>query len=1449
MDEEFDGLDILEYTNNLGGETAQNQGAAEVAQAPQQVSTNASRVNEPASGEAQQPQAPQQVSTNEGANAAIVNEAPALNEFVNDIDFFTENQPQQQSIEQRYAVEEQALASNKLNAVSAEPLEPEVPVAVPEAIQPVAQPSSYSALSDEQLLNLWRVEQNMNARNRIIKEMQTPTRKLFPTNDTAKDLADGGLYPDVEDPNFVARLLKKAEFADTASLPFDPSEDPCSSGPDFEVTPVQRFVANFMHPATPYMSMLLYHGVGVGKTCAAIQAAESYLDVYPRRKAIIVAPVNIQPGFLRTIFDFERLKIGRGDQPNRMSGCTGDTYLKLTGCLYERDIKIIERRVKKAIQRRYEIFGYISFRNYIRSIMAVPQTGTDEETRFRRIEQLKKEFNYRFLIIDEAHNLRDVLGSEVAGVLGANIKEDTEEIDTTGSEEEKKDAQAGKELTPYLKELLKSTDGMKLLLMTATPMFNVVQEILLLLNLMLINDKKAEISMEKILNADGTLAKGADDVLRPLANAYISFMRGENPNSFPIRLLPTENRLSVDSYPAKKLGKVKGELVDVPLDDKEAVVRLPLVVSEPPIASPSDIYMRQRIDEVSYVNYLVINSLLQDGNCIYPAPDDVDIGGRVGSAGFALNFSKKGRSFTAKDARWLSNDVIANYSPKCATILNSIQSAEGVCFMYSRFVLSGALLMALILEANGYTPYGRSDGYLTNGIQSEGGRQCALCPQREEGHGASDHSFTPAKFVLLTGDKDLSPKNAEAIAAARGEKNIDGGIVKVVLGSQIAGEGLDLRFIREVHILDAWFHLNKTEQIIGRAIRFCSHSLIADKEKRNTTVFLHVLKLANYPRETADIQAYRVALQKAVLTGKVSRKLKIYAVDCNLRKDVTVLSGLEKRIQTDSKGQRRTGNDGTGIIVDDMPYSVMCDWMECAYECIPSVDVSLENVNISTYNAFGAKHRITVLERTIRTLFGLQSYYPAEQLLNVLVSTNAPRVAIDMTLQGILNNRLFRIKSGSQEGYITYRNGYFLFQPDVYMDTRIPLALRVADFPIKRDEYSPGTIVKEEPVVTEENEKALAEKAEEEGVEMTQKLDFWHQLTSWLDRVVSGSEQSVGINIKRRIELIISDREKRDVLYDRLSMIVYVSRHVQEKDTFRTCVLEYFWDEWLDEATQRKYLSEHYDEFAQIASENIVGKAIKAFRFVNTETNELEFWCNNGAKKCSLLQISEYESDDTDEVQKRTAFAPGTGGMYGFNVPKAGTMVFKTNAARDPTAKIREQAGEECIIISAASAYMKKLKELSELMTAAGISGEYLIAQRQIFNTKQACAALNLTLRYLDAKRAGGKRWFFRPLAAFYSKHKGRITQEARKLISAAAVEQKKAEKERKIQERAMAADAKKALKKAEKTAAKKKVAPEAAPAPAVMPQPSAAPDAVEKKIKPKFIIRREAKPKDTADK
>ena len=43
--------------------------------------------------------------------------------------------------------------------------------------------------------------------------------------------------------------------------------------------------------------------------------------------------------------------------------------------------------------------------------------------------------------------------------------------------------------------------------------------------------------------------------------------------------------------------------------------------------------------------------------------------------------------------------------------------------------------------------------------------------------------------------------------------------------------------------------------------------------------------------------------------------------------------------------------------------------------------------------------------------------------------------------------------------------------------------------------------------------------------------------------------------------------------------------------------------------------------------------------------------------------------------------------------------------------------------------------------------------ERPIENSTRACTLLDIVLRYMDALRIQGKRWFFRPVQAFYMGH------------------------------------------------------------------------------------------------
>ena len=70
------------------------------------------------------------------------------------------------------------------------------------------------------------------------------------------------------------------------------------------------------------------------------------------------------------------------------------------------------------------------------------------------------------------------------------------------------------------------------------------------------------------------------------------------------------------------------------------------------------------------------------------------------------------------------------------------------------------------------------------------------------------------RFIMITGDITLSRKDSYSEYMKLENRNQNGDLVKIIIGSKLL-EGLDFSNIREVHILDPWHHMNKTEQLPG----------------------------------------------------------------------------------------------------------------------------------------------------------------------------------------------------------------------------------------------------------------------------------------------------------------------------------------------------------------------------------------------------------------------------------------------------------------------------------------------------------------------------------------------------------------------------------------------------------------------------------------------------------
>lgn len=1209
-------------------------------------------------------------------------------------------------------------------------------------------------MSGAALLEAWRNETDMDRRDELYEQLVEAN--FFPKEDIRA--WETGLYPEYDDPEFSVKILSKREFQEskqTAPLGAPGTVSDAESD-TFELSPVQRFVSRFINPRTPYNSALLYHGVGVGKTCAAVTIAESYLEVFPRKKIFLTAPPTIQAGFKSEIFNFgaDTFQMTPEGEPNHHKGCTGQTYLELTNSVYEKTRTTIEARIATKINSRYEFFGYTQLYKFILKIMSrVPKGLTGEERTMRENIEIRREFSGRVLIIDEAHNLRDLPDESADDNLDAPDLSDTA------------DAAAGKRLTPYLQRVLDIAEGMTLVLLTATPMYNSYREIIFLLNLLLRNDKRARLNEADIFYTSGARAgqfkPGGEALLGRVAGCYVSYMRGENPFAFPVRLPPSDDvRIEAWAETAPN-GEVVPEL------QAERCLLLPTAAcsmsetTESQYKEFADFMMEEGRGGLGIAN---VDALIQAGNFIFPSSEEgADIRGRYGTVGFEQTFKeeKKGSDIVyttvEEDASWLRADELRRISGKAAFLVEQLRTSRGVSFIYSRFVASGALMIALCLEANGYTAWGRDTGLLGNGIQAPGGRQCAYCEKKEAGH-SGDHAFVPAKYVLLTGSEKLSLNNAAAIKAARAVTNKNGGDIKVILGSQIAGEGLNLRFIRELYVFDSWFHLNKLEQVIGRGVRTQSHALL-EEEKRNCTVYLLINTYKNTPdEETIDMYSYRKALEKAIQMGKVTRVLKRYAIDCSLNYGAIRITGLPARNLLDSQGVMRENVD-----VNDIEFSPICDWIECDYACAAHVDMPLQQTDTSTYDEYSAKWRIAQIKKSLVKLFERRTFLKLEDLESIF--GNIPRVLLGTILTDIVTNKSFTIYTPRGEGRLVFRNGYYLFQPlRLEKDpVPIPLAVRMSPLPVKRDSFEPRLIEAVPPVV---EEKVDVEDGEKGGRESGDFNSFWTACVEWMDQIASGAwdgSETLPADVASELKAITAGNAKLlRQRTERLEMIswfhpVLTETPVLQKE-FAKIFGEYIWDEFLNYKTQKDlYFSE--DEKAKAAAPRSTVwelEGVNYIRLYDGEKGEIETFADGEVASKAVLEILE-ESADRDPIRSRPIRPASTGSQYGFIVKKKQDMIFKIAIPPLPGKKV--ERGARCSIDSNISYQIGKLVELGAILSAMkvptlGLDEHTLTKVRPFKNSTRACTLLDLVLRWMDLRRIGGKRWFYRPLEAALLGHK-----------------------------------------------------------------------------------------------
>jgi hypothetical protein len=1096
-------------------------------------------------------------------------------------------------------------------------------------------------------------------------------------------------------------------------------------------------------------------------TCSAVQIAEGFKDIMKRmhsdekRKITVLLSRRIMPSFRDQIYDIK--KEVKKDKPDDIVQCTGNTYSldfdQYSGLTHTQKRK----ETSRAVNNVYKFYGYEQFANEI--MLDIGWNGKLNTLTDAQKRAIQNKFTNRILIIDEIHNIKNDTGSgEIAKVL--------------------------RKVPPILQAVIRYGLNIRLVLMSATPMYDNAGEIIYILNLLLENDGRDPIKKSEIFDSEDNFVPGGEDRLRTISKGYISYLRGENPVVFPMKITPLAVRtpkLKYDIYgleiPMKnRMESLKLNMCKMSEYQWEQYYSKLMSKMEDIIENNNTEINNQDIEE-DYVELKNIvpkdtdekfaNSMLRSfsniilpnkaGNYAIPKIDFAYQKTDNGDGTFVMDtgYGKQGERTKRKtyqfrymnhvkmdigkktETGFLDERYLRKYSVKFSEILRNIRYGKGICYIYSEFVWGGVLPLALMLEQNGFERYPWSGERPLLDYSRKRNPICAICGEgalndiHEDTKNAEFHEFKKARYILVTGDSRISViETGNLLNIINNDNNMNGEEVKVIIGTRTTGEGLDFKRIRQVHILEPWFNLSRLDQIIGRSSRFCSHADLPKKDQ-NVEIFMYAVEppdsagKKNIETETIDTRIYRLAEVKDRKIKKVEYILKQAAVDCALNKNGNVFDFAGKQLEMVSSIGRKIK-----LSMGDVDGSRECDYRDCNYRCVwePNVKVKYK-INIDTYNERFAKSDIQKCKSIIKSIFKYGYVFTLNDIVKVieLNMKNLERVFMYISISDMIDNVNEPVYDMyDRRGYLIYRGNYYVFQPVEFNYLEAPLRYRMRPFQVKESEYMIGNNA-----FNENN----------------------YNITIKNKEINTDNFNSVILKAEKIEKTFESDF--KDKMYIILTILVDKMNDKDKSNLLKKIILDYY-------ATKGKMSSPYYVMLfryfepiliykyrdLEVGKTNQEDKVIGFYYiftdFKNDEKIVIKFFCYNSETRL----INECSSDIRERIKLNIKIklkkeeknrVNNFNIIYGFMTLKGGPYVFKIfDSTRDTGAftlkmeksKRAEVKGKECI--------HHAIGELDEVASKLKIKWGT--------NTKKSkvglCFVLEYELRRFELERIGGKRWF-----------------------------------------------------------------------------------------------------------
>ena len=598
------------------------------------------------------------------------------------------------------------------------------------------------------------------------------------------------------------------------------NEDPCKmSETKQELRKYQEFLSKFLDYRSPFKDILVYHGLGSGKTVTAINIYNILYNYNPDWNVFLLIKASLKK------------------DP------------------WEKDLEMwLQSNDKK------DRFANIKFIHY-----DSPYADRDFINKIKMADSSKK----NIYIIDETHNF---------------IKNVYNNVNSSNG-------QRAFFIYNYIKKQKEEDNSTRIILLSGTPAVNNSFELVLIFNLLRpnsfpdketifndifikdnkINPEKKNIFQRRILGLVSYYAgatkdlfaskkinfedvimseyqkdiyKHYDDIEKKIerqsykgSSTYKSFTRQSSNFVFP----NISNKINGESRPRPSKFNISEKIANLILEDKLLQKNI-------------DNKNKNIIEYNDLLNYYVKNFRIymekiksKDNKSL---SDDI----KVYIKKYNRNFNKFIKEYNDKS---LLLTKLYECSCKMTAIIFKTFESKGPILVYSNYVkMEGIDIFKIYLEFFGYADYSSSKKVKYYYTEYHGG-------------------------IKNVEQRENNRKIFNDI------KNIKGDIIKIILISPAGSEGISLSNVRQVHILEPYWNEVRIQQLIGRAIRQCSHKDLPMKE-RYVDIFRYNA-IINNNEKTTDQKITHIALKKYTLINTFLLLIKQAAVDCELFKNVNMI--------------------------------------------------------------------------------------------------------------------------------------------------------------------------------------------------------------------------------------------------------------------------------------------------------------------------------------------------------------------------------------------------------------------------------------------------------------------------------------------------------------------------------------------------------------------------------